>query len=53
MNELDMNVINVNKKCDLTKHKQPKHEGVIYEYYQCECKATYKDNPSKHKKVQA
>ena len=37
-------------KSDLTKHKQPKHEGVRYECDQCEYKATDKDNPSKHKK---
>ena len=35
---------------DLSKHKQPKHEGVIYECDQCEYKATEYDNPRKLKK---
>ena len=38
------------KKSYLTKLKQPKHEGVIYEFDQCEYKATDNDNPSRHKK---
>ena len=35
---------------DLSKHKQPEHEGVIYECDQCEYKATDNDYPSRHKK---
>ena len=48
-----MNVTNVSVKIHdtyLMDYIKSKHKGVRYECDQCEYKATFKGNPSKHKK---